>query len=74
MRIINWFKNAFNMFRNDFLVDPFYLDNKDFGMKNVTIQQRGDRYVLFANTQVVGTYARERDARRGARRRGYNVA
>ena len=45
-----------------------------FNMKTVTIENINGRSVLKANGQVVATYARERDARRGAKRRGLTVA
>lgn len=73
MRIIAWFKNAIALFQNDFITEPFYLE-KENTMKAVSIQKRGDRYILFANGEVVSGYARERDARRGAIRRGFAVA
>lgn len=49
--------------------------NGDFDMK-VYIAPLNGRYGLYrkADGQLIGTYARGRDARRGARRKGLQVA
>lgn len=48
------------------------LTTKDTTMK-ATIQPVGEKFGLFTGGQLVGTYARERDAKRGAARRELTV-
>jgi len=68
-KILDWFKRQL-----DFItIEPFYLEPKDFGMAK--IEARGDKFILLnKGNQIVGTYSRERDARRGAQRRGLTLA
>lgn len=70
-KILDWIKRQL-----DFItIEPFYLEPKDFGMKITTItRQPNGRFAILSNGQIVETYARERDARRGAQRRGLTLA
>lgn len=76
----NWFNNMVIWFQDGFdkyFVDPFYLEDnryrKEENMK-ANIKLVGGKFLLTKNEQIIATYSRERDARRGARRRGLVIA
>lgn len=68
-KILNWLKRKLDLVT----VDPFYLEPKDFFMKNATIVETSNGFALKTGNQIVSVYSRARDARRGAKRRGLNL-
>lgn len=73
--IKNLFQNAWNTVANIVQIETVETKPEDFGMtKKATIVERDGRFALMMGNQIIDTYARARDARRGARRRGLVLA
>lgn len=66
---INWFKGSSNEGWNGTVTTG------DTSMKATILPVTGGKFALFSRTEgTIGTYARRRDAVRGAKRRGLTVA